>query len=389
MTTLVAAMAYSTMQLYAVAVLASDLRDDLDISRTQIGVAGAVATGLGALSAPYLGRRIDTIGAKRGAMTVLGAGGVSLILTALAPHFGLLLVASAVGGIALSGGNAATNKLIGLHVPDGHRGTVTGIKQSGVTLSLFLCGLTLPTLSDSLGWRWAISLYGIVALVATALVAFRLEPDPESGQSPAHRSRSRAPLASWVRRLAIYGFLMGVTTAGIIRFLPLFAEEELGLSEAEAGLAMALVGLAGIAARIIAGRLAEHNVTTRASLFSMAVIAAVVAVLLMVSPNVGSWLVWPIALLTATSSIAWNAVGNLAIIRGVDPDSSGKATGLLLLGFLAGLTVGAPMTGAIVDQTGSYSFAWAVVLATAGLAALVTATGDEPPVLGTRAPISS
>lgn len=374
---------FSTMQLYAVAVLASDIRSDLDISRTQIGIIGAVASGVGAIMSPYVGGLIDRIGAKQGVMTVLGAGGVSMLLTAASPTFAMVLIAAAVGGIPLAGGNVATNKLIGLYVPAGRRGTITGVKQSGVTLSLFLCGLTLPTLAAATTWRWAVAMYGIVALGAAIAVGILLLADPaDSEENPSEGAISppTAPLAPFVYRLSIYGLLMGITTAGILRFLPLFAEEELGMSETVAGLAMAVLGLAGVVSRIVWGRLAEHSVRTRSALTAMALIAVSVAVLLMLAPNVGGWLLWPIAVLTATSSIAWNAVGHLAIIRGVEPAASGRATGMLLLGFLAGLTIGAPMTGAIIDQTGNYTTAWTAVLVTAALAAIVTASGEEPPV---------
>ena len=111
-------------------------------------------------------------------------------------------------------------------------------------------------------------------------------------------------------------------------------------------------------------------------------LTAVAAGLLAVAPEVGAWLVWPTALLIAFSAVAWNAVGNLAIIRGVEPSLAGRATGILLFGFLTGLTVGAPMTGAIVDASGRYTLAWLAVGAAGVAAAMVVATGPEPPVVG-------
>ncbi len=375
---LVWTMVFSTIQLYTIAVLASEIRADLGISRAQIGIIGAANTGVGALLSPVVGRFIDGIGAKRGTVAVLAGGGIGMLATAAAPTYGAMLVASVVAGLAQSGGNPSTNKLIAIHVAPGRRGAITGVKQSGVTLALFLCGLTLPGSSSLVGWRTAVGAYAVLSLVLAVVVGTRLPTQRVDG-APEARLERRAPLEAFVYRIAFYGFLMGVVTAGILRFLPLYAEEELGYSETVAGLAAALVGLAGIVARITWGRLAEHRVGTRTALVLLALLAAVTTVLLIVAPTAGRALLWPIALLTGFSAVAWNAVGNLAIIRGVGIETAGRATGVLLLGFLLGLSVGAPMAGAIVDATDRYAIAWAVLLVTALAAAATVLTGDEPP----------
>ena len=56
---LITAMVSSTFFLFAIAVLASPIIDDLGVSRTMIGVIGSVNTGLGALTAPWSGRLTD------------------------------------------------------------------------------------------------------------------------------------------------------------------------------------------------------------------------------------------------------------------------------------------------------------------------------------------
>ena len=377
-TALVWTMLFSTIQLYTIAVLASEVRDDLGISRTQLGIIGAVNTAVGAMASPFTGGVIDKIGARAGAIGVLIGSGLGMLATAGAQTIWPMLGASAIAGLAQSGGNPATNKLIALHVPGGRRGAITGIKQSGVTLSLFLCGSTLPAASALIGWRSAAALYGCAAFALALVVWWKLPADPRRPQSAV--TAARAPLPPFVRRITWYALMMGVTTAGLLRFLALFAEEELGYNETTAGLAASVVGLAGIAARIIWGRLAEHHVGTRRALTLLAVLSAVTAWLLAVAPPFGAWLIWPIAVLTAFSAVAWNVVGNLAIIRGAGPAMAGRATGVMLFGFLAGLSIGAPMTGAIVDATGDYWPAWLAISAAALAAAVIVALGPEPPV---------
>lgn len=372
-------MLFSTVQLYTIAILASEVRDDLGISRAQLGIIGAANTAVGAMMSPFTGGVIDRIGARAGAIGVLIGSGLGMLATAGAQTLWLMLGASAIAGVAQSGGNPATNKLIALHVPAGKRGAIMGIKQSGVTLSLFLCGLTLPGASALVGWRSAAALYGCLSFALAFVVWWRLPPDPR--RPPSAIVTAAGPLPTFVRRITFYAFMMGITTAGMLRFIALFAEEELGYNETTAGLAAAVVGLAGIAARIIWGRLAEHKVGTRPALTLLAFLSAVTAGLLAVAPPIGAWLIWPIAVLAAFSTVAWNVVGNLAIIRGAGPALAGRATGVMLFGFLTGLSIGAPMTGAIVDATDDYWPAWLAILGAALVAAVVAATGDEPPLV--------
>jgi cyanate permease len=46
---------------------------------------------------------------------------------------------------------------------------------------------------------------------------------------------------------------------------------------------------------------------------------------------------------------------------------TGRASGMVLLGFLLGLGIGPPLYGATVDATGSYTAMWLLSLLAAGL----------------------
>ena len=70
---LVSAMVASTFSIFALAVLASAIIDDLGVSRTMVGVFGSVNTGVGALTAPYSGRLTDRIGPRNAVLVLLTA----------------------------------------------------------------------------------------------------------------------------------------------------------------------------------------------------------------------------------------------------------------------------------------------------------------------------
>ena len=62
----------------------------------------------------------------------------------------------------------------------------------------------------------------------------------------------------------------------------------------------------------------------------------------------------------------------LAIIMFMSTAESGRASGIVMLGFLAGMTISAPITGLAVDVFDTYRPVWLVAAAlAAGAAALV------------------
>jgi predicted MFS family arabinose efflux permease len=356
-TVLSSTMGAATFALTCYAVLAADLIAEFDVDRWQIGALVTAMSLGGALMSPRVGRIADAMGAKRAASSTILMGTVALVGLALAPSYWLIVVAALVGGVAQAMANPATNKLIALHIEPGRRGVITGIKQSGVTAASALGGVLLPPVAIVAGWRWAV---GLFALLATGgwVLSLLLPPDPPAATGT--QSRAGAPLDPYIFRVAIYGFILGGAGTAIFTFMPLFAVESLGLGPSSAGLAVAVTGVAGVAGRILWGRFAEVRFGTWRSLEYIAVIAAVSALLLVVAPN-ATWLLWVAATLVGLSASAWNAVGMLAVIETVTPAQAGRASGVVLLGFLSGLGLGAPVFGYSIDRLGTYGPGWTAV----------------------------
>ena len=93
--------------------------------------------------------------------------------------------------------------------------------------------------------------------------------------------------------------------------------------------------------------------------------------MLCVAVGIGSWIMWPAAILSALGLNAWNAVAMLSVIIGVPQHQSGRASGRVVMGFMAGLTMGGFVTGLIADITGGYETAWAGLLVLSIMATLL------------------
>jgi predicted MFS family arabinose efflux permease len=202
-----------------------------------------------------------------------------------------------------------------------------------------------------------VALFALIATVGGVLSL--LIPDDPPGSAPPSRAE-RGPLDPYIFRVAAYGFILGGAGTAIFTFLPLYAEEALGLGPASAGLAVTVTGVAGVVGRILWGRFAEVRFGTWRSLEYIAVLAAVAAAVLVAAASV-TWLVWLAAVLTGFSASAWNSVGMLAVIETVTPAQAGRASGVVLLGFLGGLGVGAPAFGYSIDRLGTYGPGWTAV----------------------------
>ena len=364
--TLALTMTASAFQIFALAILASSIIDDLDLSRAQIGLIGSMNTAVGALTAPATGRLTDRIGARRSVVALLALSAVCMGATALATNAWWLALAAAVGGLPQGWGNPATNSLISTRVAPGRRGGVTGVKQSGVTLGVFLSGATLPWLASAWDWRVACAVFGVLFAVLAVVVQVTLAADPprelthaESSAEPATRT-SRAPLDPFVWRLTIYALLMGTAGGAVGRFFPLYAEESLGFSLETAGLLTALGGLLGMGARVLVGGWAETKIAPTRLLSVLAFVGTAYCVMLAVVNESTRDVLYLSPPLNAVGIAAWNAVAMLAIIMYFSTGQAGRASGIVMLGFLGGLSISAPVAGFAVDQMGEYWPVWAV-----------------------------
>jgi predicted MFS family arabinose efflux permease len=359
---LLTTMGVGTFAPLSLGILASVFQEDLGITRSQIGIAFAVNAFGAALLSPVVGRFTDRVGGKAALLTVTVLGTASYAVYGIAGSLAVLVVGSVLGSLAQAGANPSTNKLIAEDLPPGEQGVVTGIKQSGVQVFVFVGGLVVPSLAISYG---RLATYALLAAVAIAvgIVAAVALPNPIShgGADPHIDGRSqRLPTDIWW--IAAYGFVMGFAGSSTFLYV-LFTEEQLGQSIIVGGMVTAIVGLVAIPSRILWARHAERRANIRGPLITIALISVAAAGSLMVADAGVWWFVWIAAVLTAIGSASWNSVGMLGLIVIAGRGAAGSASGIVLFGFLAGLGFGPPLFGWIVDSTGSYTTVWLLTAA--------------------------
>lgn len=373
---LVITMAMSVVAFFGLLVIASELQDELSISKLQIGLLAGVNTGIGGLCAPLGGRVCDELGGRRAMALVLLLSGISSLLIAAAPSYLWLLAAMSLAGMGQGLGNPATNKAIANGITSAQRGVVTGVKQSGVQLAVFIAGFTMPWVTSEYGWRTGLVFMAGLAFAAIpgVLLITELPADPVQ-TTPAKAHRAAQQLPDFVNQVALFGFLLGSIGGGVGGFLPLFAEEAAGFSAADAGRIFGLQGLIAVPTRIISGMLLDRGVSARKMLISMACVGSVALVLTLASSEGTPRLIWFGTILAGLSLGSWNTAANLAMIR--ENQNAGRASGRLILGFLLGTTLGGPMVGWSIDSFDSYRPAWLASAAIALAGAVVVSRYGE------------
>jgi predicted MFS family arabinose efflux permease len=369
---LAASMGVAIMPVISVGVLAPLLIEDLSISRVAIGLLVSLASAVSALLSPWVGRVVDRIGDRTALLLVLGTGTLSLAVMASASSYEVLVVALAIAGICHSGSNPATNRLITRRVAPGGRGWVTGVKQSGEAVAIVLGGSVLPATALLLGWRG--SVIALIAVASVALIAASLSidgsrPPVAEKDDPVDRLR---PSIYW---LGAYSFAMGAAGGSLTAYLPLYAHEAGELSIEAAGGVMVVAGTVAIAGRILWSRWTETRLGVPVALITLAGLAVIAAVILVAAPSLGSPAFWLGAALWGASGLSFGAVGMLAAMAESEDSNTGGASGWMVFGFGAGLTLTPPVFGWLVDETQGYSFSMALVTGFFALSGVIIILG--------------
>jgi predicted MFS family arabinose efflux permease len=364
------AMALPMLVLYAIGALGPQLVTDLGVDRTELGALPATGFAVAAVLSLGSGRIVDRLGTQGAGTTLFLVVAVSFTAMAFAGGFGPLLAAIALCGIAQALSNPVTNRVIAERIPAHARGTVVGIKQSGVQLAALVAGLGLPSIAAVWGWQVALAWVPPVAL--TCLIATLRLPHATGGQGTGGAPLLPAAPGRPLRWLLALQLSLGAGLATVTTFVPLYTHQDLGTSEPHAALVLAGFGVSGIVSRVLWTSMAGRRDDPWGLQLSLALFAAIAAGALWLSSEVpagGLVLVWAGTLGVGATAVAANAVSMLIVINDRRFGPVGHASALASCGFFAGFVVSPPLAGLLADTAG-FGAAWALVIGAFLLATL-------------------
>ncbi|MEU4806147.1 MFS transporter [Actinosynnema sp. NPDC023587] len=357
-----AAMAVSMLQLFVLGALGPVLVAGSGLARWQLGVLVAAGFGVAALLSLPVGALVDRIGPKRGLVWLFALSAVSLGVLAVARSPWWVAVGVALGGVPQALANPATNKLVLAAVEPAARGSVTGWKQSGVQLGAFVAGVPLAGAAAVVDWRWGVAVLAVLCLVGAA-VAARLPV----GVPPRKAGGPVGGVGDRVAVLAGFSLALGFGLASVNTYFALYGVDRLGLAAPVAAWLIAVMGVLGIAGRVVwsgaAGRADDP-----AAVLPWLALGAAGSVGLVAAAEWWPWSVWLGAVGIGVFAVSGNAVSMVAVMRAVPQRAAGRAAAVASAGFFGGFALGPPVTGLVVQHAG-YGWLWSAV----GSAFLVSA----------------
>lgn len=159
------------------ALIADQLRTDLDIGPTELGLLTAVLFLAMALVQIPFGVALDRYGPRRVQATSLGVAALGAVIYALADGFCGLLVGRAIIGVGVATSLMAGLKAIVLWAPPERIASANGMLIMMGALGAVAVTAPAETIAATLGWRGVFVVFALLSLLTTLVVA-AVVPDP-------------------------------------------------------------------------------------------------------------------------------------------------------------------------------------------------------------------
>lgn len=355
-------MVASTVWPFAFGVLGPVLLDELSLSPGTFGAIYAVYYASASLGSPLVVRLSDRLAFRRSIHLMALGTAAQLGLFAVSQSVIWLVLGAALAGILMASANPFTNSLITGSLEGRSVRFAVAIKQSGVPVSAVLTGWIVPLVTSFSNWRIGVMSLLIFAIM-NSLMAFRVTGSGPMASSSASSRVERRELRRQQRRtpveptgLEVYALMLGVVTAGLNGYLPLFANIELDGSLARGGALLAAFAAAGAIGRFL-WSLVGRGDRTFPILIALPGIGSLALFALAVTRD--ELLVWPLVVIAGLTVMSWQGIGTLAIIE-MGVFSVARVSGRMLQYFYTGFVFGAPVMGVIVDRSG-YVAAWSML----------------------------
>jgi len=307
------------------AALAPALRSHYRLSLGETGVVlGAVGIGMLPTLLPW-GLLADRLGERSVIALGLAGAGAALAAAAATHSFAALTGALIVAGALGASVNAASGRAVMGWFDAGERGLALGIRQTSTPIGGASAAAGLPWLASAGGTHLAFVVLacgcGAGALVAGILMREAPVRTPELGDvtRPARDPRM------WL--LAGGSALYLTAQIAVTGFVVLFLHEHRGLSAHSAAALLAGINVAGIGARIAAGRWSDRRGTRLAPLrvIGLALVAGTAVVAALVDAPMAVLL--PALAVAGVLGLAWNGLSFTAAAEAAGPARSGAALG--------------------------------------------------------------
>ncbi len=348
-----------TLPVFLVGGLAVQIRAELGLSVSLLGLAGSLFFASSALVARGLAVVTERIGPTSALRLAATGSAVCLVMLAATPSTAWLLAGLALAGIPTALSQPAANELLMARVAQQRRGFAFAVKQSAIPASTLLAGIAVPAVALTVGWRWAFVLAAVFALLTVPTVPrVRWRRATRSADAGAHRS-------GLLVLAAVTG--LGAAAANALGTFVTISAVSVGYSEAAAGLMLSLGSAAGLAVRLAAGAIADRAKPDLLRMVAAMLGLGGVGYLLLAINQPVTFLIG--LLLGFGAGWAWPGVFNYAVAARF-PDRVTAVTSVTQTGVYLGAAGGPLLFGLVAEHAGTAA-AWLISSVLATFAAMI------------------
>jgi predicted MFS family arabinose efflux permease len=275
------------------------------------------------------------------------------------------VLGSVLVGAGLGPATAASSHILSKVAPLRLQPAIFSLKQSGVTVGGAIAGLAGPAIMTVWSWQGAMAVVaaacaGSALLLHPFVSRFDRYADPGAGRRTEFIGPIRTIIAAPTLRWMACGVLtMIVTQYGLITFLTLYLQEDIGLGVVVAGSVYAAAQAAGGVGRVafgfVAGRLLPPLVVL-AGLAGLATVSAIATTLF--TPDWPLVAIYAVAVAFGASALGWNGVFIAETARLSPPGDVGRIIGAISAMVFAASIAGPGLFSAVL-AVASYATAYA------------------------------
>lgn len=354
----IAAITSSALPVFLVGSMGYQIRSDLSIEISQLGISIAIFFLVSACTSVIVGPFLDRRGAPMLIQISASLTALALIGIGLTTRTWLVLnMWIALAGAALAIASAAASLVLARYVRSGRWGLAFGLKQAAGPAATLLVGLSLPILGVTMGWRWSVVLGALVCVGVTA-AAVSWKPVNENGDrfQTIHRERRGGATRSSLGALITIGTAFGLgnlASVALGAFLVTFAIDQ-GVTPTVAGLWLVVGSTAAICTRIFVGIQADRSPRRHLRTIALMMIFGSGGLFLMA---IGPTQTLPPAVLVAFSAgWGWSGLLSMAVVLD-NMTVPAFATAVTHTGGFLGSAVG-PLAFGYMAAAAGYEVAW-------------------------------
>ena len=342
--------------------IATTFRDDLGISKGQVGLLVGLYFGCTGLGSIMGGRLTDRFGARAVVVADMVSVTIAGAFAAAVGTYWSLLVAAIIGGSGYALVNAGTNVAMAHAVPIRRRTLAMSVKTAGVPAMAAITAAVGPWAANRWSWQhviWALVILTILAAVGAGLILGNDRNGEVGGDTG-----SLVPLPTGFIWFPVGAFLLIAGSQPMYSWVVPYLEQSLDASPSVAGGISAVASAVGVVVMIFSALRSDRTgADSRVALIVVLLFANAGAILMvLLADAIG--LALAIVGTVIGIAVQLSAIGTMhATIVDRAPGAVARATGWTMTGYYLGALVSPTAFGVVADVTDTFTWSWMATIA--------------------------